>query len=581
MPKSVIAPEKTRRTVAAHVARAGTRRAAVELGVSPETLSRVIARAPVLPATIARLARNPVDRTRKAEDFKGTSAQAVEAPRKDQPIVSWDLERIRLARDAQMRGDFRLAVRLAEAIRTDDTLFTAYHNRLGPQSSVALQLDAYPGVRGEAVRRKAKDSVFVAKTELVSINGTLANHGIAIGYNHHETNEEGTRVDFRHVEWPLEWVKWNHSRECLETATRDGGFRVPIVHGDGRWTIYRKFKILPWTQEAALLPAAFIWAAHANGIKDWAAGSRSHGEAKILGTLPQGFALEDLNEDGMPKLTDQAFGFLAMLRQIMTGDSPVGVMPFGSDAKVLTNTATMYQVFSELILSREKAAQRVYQGTDAALGAAGGAPGVDISMLFGVASTKVQGDFNAIEQGLNTGVYQPHTAINEGDSRYAPTAAYQLPDPDADKKSEENAAKLDRLFAALDKYRAQKMTIDQTTVDRLAKLLGVATVDVPQLASAETVSVPLQLGVDSLNAIVRGREGRAAQGLPPFGDARDDMTISEIEAKAENDAKAAAAIAEKQTPEATPPIDPNAPDNTAPGALPTPAGNTGSSPVSA
>jgi hypothetical protein len=574
MRKTLLPPENMRLAVQARVATRGVGKGSTELGVTPETVRRILSGRTVTPETVARLARttNPKgpDRIRSAKDFEG--AQAVEAPRREQPIVAWDLERIRMARDAQMRGDFKLAVRLAEAIRTDDALFAAYHNRIAPQSAVAIQMTQYPGVRGMAVMRKAQDSVFVPRAALTNINGTLANHAVAIGYNHHEVNDEGTIVNFRHVEWPLEWVRWNPSREQLETTVRNGGFRVPIVHGDGRWVVYRKSQVLPWTQEAALLPAAFVWAAHANGIRDWAAGSKSHGEAKVIGTLPSGLTIEDLDADGMPKLTDQAFGFLQMLRQIMSGENPVGVMPFGSEVDVVTNASTMYQVFSELILSREKAAARIYLGTDAMLGAAGGAPGVDIATLFGVAATKIQGDFTAIEQGLNTGVYQPWCAINEGDSRYAPSAVYQLPDPDDAAKRKEESDNQKLLLDTVAAYRANGMAVTQDTVNALAVKFNVK--DPPQIVYS------FSLQPTDVRSLVLGKEARAQQGLPPFGDDRDNMTLTEIDAAAEARGTLGAAriTADAKIATAAPPASSG---NTAPAALPTPAGNTSSSPRSA
>jgi hypothetical protein len=561
MRKTLLAPENLRSAVQARTGLRGVGKGATELGITPETARRILAGKAVAPETLARLARTTIpkgpDRVRTAKDFEG--AQAVEAPRREQPIVAWDLERIRAARDAQMRGDFKLAVRLAEAIRTDDALFSAYHNRIAPQSAVAIQMTQYPGVRGTAVMRKAQASVFVPRTTLSNINGTLANHGVAIGYNHHEVDDDGTLVNFRHEEWPLEWVRYNHSRECLETATR-GGIREPIVHADGRWVVYRKSQVLPWTQEAALLPAAFVWAAHANGIRDWAAGSKSHGEAKVIGTLPSGLTIEDVDADGNPKLTDQAFGFLQMLRQIMSGENPVGVMPFGSDAKVLTNASTMYQVFSELILSREKAAARIYLGTDAMLGAAGGAPGVDIATLFGVAATKIQGDFTAIEQGLNTGVYQPWCAINEGDSRYAPSAVYQLPDPDdaAKRKEEHDNQKL--LLDTVASYRANGMAVTQDTVNALAVKFNVK--DPPQIVYS------FSLQPTDIRSLVKGKEARAQQGLPPFGDDRDNMTLTEIDAAAEAKGTLGAAKITADAKIATTP--PASSGNTAPGAAPMP-----------
>lgn len=414
-----------------------------------------------------------VDKTRKAEEFP-KSPPRLSAPIKQQCSTSWSLEAIRSARDHQMRGDFALPVRLAEAMRTDDALFVAYHNRIAPQSAVQTKLVAHDSTRGARIAAKAAASVQIARSVLEGISGTLANHGIAIGYIEQETNNEGTCIDFKLTEWPLEHVKWDPSREVLWTRTKDSS-RVQIVHGDGQWVVFRKFSVLPWTQEACVLPGAFIWAAHANGIKDWALASTSHGQAKIVGKLPEGLSLQD----SASALTPEAQGFLDLLQDLISGEGGAGIAPFGSDVQFLSNGSTAWQVFSELILNREKAAARVYLGTDAMMGAAGGAPGVDISALFGVATTKIQGDFSAIEQALWTGVYQPWTAINEGDSRYAPRLAYQLPDPDAAAKSAERAAKRERLMAILKLMREEGMLIDQPTIDALASEYGVS--PAPQL----------------------------------------------------------------------------------------------------
>jgi len=194
-----------------------------------------------------------------------------------------------------------------------------------------------------------------------------------------------------------------------------------------------------------------------------------------------------------------------------------------------------------LILNREKAAARVYLGTDAILGAAGGAPGVDIAALFSVASSKIQGDFSAIEQALRTGVFEPWTAINEGDSRYAPSLAYQLPDPDAAAKAAERSENRDRLMKALQAMRDQKMVVDQPVVDALAAEYRVS--PVPQLADDTSASnVTIQLAPTDVAKVVLGIEARRSQGLPPFGDERDRMTISEIDAAAQENAKAKASI---------------------------------------
>lgn len=426
-----------------------------------------------------QLSRLIVDRVRKAEDFAGSAAVRERSPVRRSPDVLWSLEKIRAARDAQMRGDFSLPVRLAEAMRTDDALYTAYHNRIAPQSAVASKLVPCGGARGEAVARKAQASCIVPRGTIVGIAGTLANHGIAIGYNIREVSDDGTRVDLRHTEWPLEFVRWNPGKEQLETAIH-GGAPQPIVHGDGYWVVYRKTDILPWTQEAALLPASMIWGAHAYALADWAGASKSHGLAKVVGELPAGVSLQQKLESGAIVLNAEAQAFLDMIQDVVSGDAQAAVRPAGSKVDVLANTSTMYQIFSELITDRKKAAAFVYLGTDASLGAAGGAPGVDVSALFGISSTKLQGDFGAIEQGLNTGFYPVWTAINCGDSRYSPRIEYLIPDPDAKAKSEEEGAKLTRLFDALDRMVERGFVVDQDTVNRLCAKLGIE--EPPQLA---------------------------------------------------------------------------------------------------
>lgn len=487
-----------------------------------------------------------VDRLRTASEFKGS--KAVEPVRREQPIGSWTLESIRSAREAQMRGDFKRPVRLAEALRTEASLYTAYHNRLAPHNAIATELKPCAGTRGEAVARRAAQSVQVARTTLEGMLGTLANHGIVVGWIIQEPSEDGSRIDFRLEEWPLEHVKWNANREVLETRTRTGGAMVDIVHGDGTWVVIRKFLVLPWTQEACLLPAAMLWAGVAFGMSDWAQTMKSHGQAKIAAQLPEMFALREQGDGtgAAVALSTEAAGVLQTLQDMVSGEAGAGIFPAGTKLDFLANGSNAWQVFKEFVENREKSAARIYCGTDATMGSQGGAPGVDIAVLFGVQSTKVQGDFLAICEGVNTGVYQPWTAINEGDSRYAPSLRYLMPDPDAKAKSEEEEAKLARLLGALEKYKAQGMTIDQETVNRLAHKFGI-TEDIPQLASGDTKAVPIELAPTDVAKIVRVGPALRSLGLELFGDARDGMTITELDEANKAKAEAAKAAAAAQS----------------------------------
>lgn len=414
-------------------------------------------------------------RTRDEFAVGGTPRQA---QRRDPASAGWTLERIKSARDQQLAGRFKLPVALAKAMRTDDAMFTAYLNRIAPQSSVASRLVPASGVRGEAVQRKAATAVHVSQSTMAGLYGTMVDHGIAIGYIEQTTDVDGTLVSMRLTEWPLEHVRYNPHLEILETNVREG-VAVPIVHGDGTWIKFQKFDVMPWTQDACVLAGSMVWASHAIPLSDWASASKSHGQAKILGKMPQGVSLQG-NAAGT--MTAEAAGYLNTLQDIISGEAGAGIAPFGSETQFLANGSTAWQVFSELIVNREKAAMRIYTSTTAALGSVNDAPGVDIATLFGVSTTRIQGDFSALASGLNTGLYQPWTAINFGDSRLAPVFEYQLPDPDADRKSADRAAARKRLNDTIVEMKAAGLVVTQDTVNKMALEYGVS--PAPVLAAA-------------------------------------------------------------------------------------------------
>jgi len=502
--------------------KAVARRAAVH----PNTLRRAIEGYDIRDDTAVRLEKF-APRVRRAEEFVGKAA--VTAPMRQRAYTDWDLERIRAARNEQLRGQFCLPVQLARVMRTDDAIFTARRNRLAPQSAIATELRCHTSTRAKQLRAKALNSVFMPKSVLKSIHGTLVDHGIAVGYIEHEPNEAGTRIDFRLTEWPLEHVRWDATRSALTTRTESGEL-VDIVHGDSRWAVFKTMATEPWANEACLLAAAFIYPAHTGGIGDWAASSNAHGLAKIVGELPEGTSL--VNEEGVP--TNEAQEFLNLLQGMISGDTPAGIRPAGAKTDFLANGSTAWQVWSEFANNREKAAARVYQGTDAYLGSTGGAPGVDIEQLFRVAATLIQGDFLVLEAGIDTGVLQPWAAVNEGDSRLAPSFNYKMPDSDEQKIREQTALAWEKFNKTISDLRSAGFDVDQELANRIASNVGLS--PAPKVASRKVSTV--ELAPTDIAKVVRASEARDSQGLPPFGDARDDMTMTELDQW--NEAKAAA-----------------------------------------
>jgi len=225
----------------------------------------------------------------------------------------------------------------------------------------------------------------------------------------------------------------------------------------------------PWKQDACVMPGSLIWARHATAVRDWAKGSTSHGNPKVVGEMPVGMAIT--NADG--SLTTEATDFLALLQAISGLEAPAGIRPAGSKTDYMVNSSRAWEVWERLALNGEKAAARVYLGTDGVLGSVGGAPGVDIATLFGVATTIVQGDLGAISRAIKTGVIDPWAAMNFGDSALAPTRRYLMPDPDEDAQRSSYAVRASAFHADVKAHRDNGLLVDDALIAELARRYGV------------------------------------------------------------------------------------------------------------
>ena len=491
---------------------------------------------------------------RQASEFDVARLRGVlGSPRSSSAVYSWSLEDIFAARNAQMRGQFAIAARLAESTRTDDALYVAFCNRLAPQRCIKTEIVPAKGSRGASVAKEA-EALFGAagigvKADTISdIHAALVNHEVAFGVNVTLPREDGTRVDIEHRAWPIEHVRWDETKRAFVTrldpmcAAPGEGPEATIVHGDGRWVIYKRYEVDPF-KHGAIIPAALVWARHAFGLRDWARSSLTHGLAKTIGELPAGVPLQ---ADGA--LSADAAAFLELLLTIANSDLPVGIRPNGSKTEFISNSSTAWQVFNELVSNADKAAARIYLGTDGVLGAQGGAPGVDIESLFGVASTLVEGDLRCIERAIDTGVIEPWCAMNFGDSSLAPKRRYLLPDADADAARTSMATRRQAFFADVESARKNGFDITQAFINELAASHGV---QAPLLPAASNKAPSIALAPTDIARVVTVNEARASAGVGPLvladgtPDPDGSLTVEQFAAK-----KAAEATATAQTPSA-------------------------------
>lgn len=371
---------------------------------------------------------------------------------------------------------------MAEVMRTDDALAVARENRLAPLRCIKVEMaKAKSSPQAERIAYEA-DALFGQKgvgltsDSVSSIASYLVDHDLAFAQTIPVPRDDGMRIDLEIRSWPIEHVRWDAHDRCFKTridATSEmppditAGSEVPIVHGDGRWLIFQRYEVDPF-KHAALLSAAIVWARHAYAARDWARGSLAHGLVKALGTMPDGVPLQ--SADGTP--TPEAAAMITLMGSFVDGDEVGGLKPFGSEVDFVNNGSTAWEVFAKLIENAEKAAARIYLGTDGVLGSSGGAPGVDIQALFGVASTKVQSDVDCISRGVQTAI-EIWTAMNFGDSTLAPTRKYLLPDPDADAARTSMQTRRTAFFADIAAARENGFEITQTYVDELAESYGV------------------------------------------------------------------------------------------------------------
>lgn len=423
-----------------------------------------------------------VARVRKKDEFR-SSAHAINKP-KLAPSAGgmWQLDSIYAAIQSQMVGNFSQPSRMAEKMLSDSAIFVAKQNRSAPLESLGVEMvPAGDTSRAQKIAAEAGElygqcGSLLKVATILDVADSLTDHGVAFTVNARLPREDGSRVDLVPSFWPNEFVRWDSVQQCwmARLGFESGApHEVPIVHGDGVWTVYKKHEHEPW-KHGALAAAALVWARHAFAARDWAKGSVAHGNAKIVGELPEGMRLQD--DNGV--LTPQADAFIQLLQAMQSDDMPVGIRPAGSKTEFVSNSSNAWQVWSELMLNAEKSAARIYLGTDGVLGSQGGAPGVDIQALFGVATTLVQSDVLALSTGFYEGILEPWTAINFGDSSLAPHRKYMLPDADEAAIRDDASKRKQAFHDDIERTRKNGFVVDDAEVKRIAELHGV---DPPKL----------------------------------------------------------------------------------------------------
>lgn len=404
-------------------------------------------------------------KTRTAAEFDAIRlAAAIRLPRTSGAMYSWEPEQIAAARDAQMRGEFRLASKLADSMMSEGAIFTALCNRLAPPQGLPVELQAPDGAKAARVLNEA-DALFgpagiaISSATVWSIDRDLTLHGIAFAYNVLTPREDGSRLDIEVRSFPIEFVRWDPTCRTYKAQLESGDWE-DICHGDGRWIVFQKRSTEPH-KEGAVIPLALVWMDTALGKRDRAQTSTSHGTPKFIGELPPGIAIA--SEEGQ-----QFLAFLANMHESL----PYGLAPSGSKVNMLVNTSTAWQIFDSITREGLSDAARILLGNDGLVRAAGGNYVKD-GYIWGIRNDLVESDLRCLERALFEGTIQVWAALNHGTSDLAPYRKWLMPDVDEDARLKSLGERTKAFHEALKGYREAGLVVDQAFVDALAKEYGV------------------------------------------------------------------------------------------------------------
>lgn len=404
----------------------------------------------------------------------------------------WDDDAIRGARDAQQRGYFWAPAKLSQSIASDAGLFTSRLNRLAPMRGLPVELKpADTTVRSARVLDEAQglfgsQGIAMGRDTLVTLHKQFVDHGVFFAYNRWNVRPDGSRVDVELLAWPIEFVRWMPQSRSFYTLTKQGQL-MKIDHGDGRWVVGQSEKIDPWAN-GCIVPAGRIWADRSFAIRDRSNASRSHGQAKMIGTMPEGLSIFGKANDGSLVITPEAQAMLDLLLAMHVGDLPYGLKPFGADIDMKVNQSQAWQIWENMIKTDDQDAARVYLGQDGTTSNAGG-DYVKSERLFGVRNDLVEADLGSFTEAISTGTIQPWAAINFGDSRCAPLRLWLMPDADEDARRVSIGNHLDAFFKAIANLRAQGFVVTQVTVSALCKTFGVGPFTLADVAAANAGTV--------------------------------------------------------------------------------------------
>jgi hypothetical protein len=307
--------------------------------------------------------------------------------------------------------------------------------------------------------------------------------------------KDGSRWDFIVEPWDLESVECD-ARGGYVALTRDGP--VPIVHGDGKWTILRQTHTHTH-ENGAIVPLAINVASRGHSIVDRSAGAQAVGHPKIHAALPEKVAVDSPVGRSLEVAVQELW---QGLRHIVTDNS--------TKLTKLEFSGQGWQIFPEGLKLDKSDIFLALTGQDGSAANEGGSY-AKAYILQGILFAWVVADTMAGSGGYTTGVLRPWAAVNRGDPDEAPVLAWPLPDPEENERLAALAKRHKEYAEAIEAHRKNGFDI---TPEFATKLAAQMRIDVPPLA---TKPLPELFAYNQRARLFTRDEHRIARGREPVG----------------------------------------------------------------
>jgi hypothetical protein len=193
--------------------------------------------------------------------------------------------------------------------------------------------------------------------------------------------DDGSRVDFFHKYWPIEFVRWDEILQMFVTrvdpetvAPGDmlqqnsalgyiGSYEVPITTATGGGRSTRTTRVTRSSRRRR----SFRRSRCGRATRSRSATGRRAPSRTATRSSSARCPKASRSRTGRAS-PPEATAMVMLLRDLASGDTPVGIRPAKSKTDMVTNTSTAWQVWNELVGNGEKAAARIYLGTDGTLG---------------------------------------------------------------------------------------------------------------------------------------------------------------------------------------------------------------------